>query len=224
MVAAFAAPAFAGGGNGAPSGAHYNLNIIGVEKTKTADMTDSNRHVIFVKLGSSGNVQRSNIWLTRGDFKVCDGNAFDAAYDCAGTPLNKTGAVFQLPCNTAVDADAEFACTAGVSKPYTVWARALGKPGGSATMTLCATETQDFDGDTALEEFCNTGSDVTVLERSNGKPVFQDVTTDLTLLQADIDGDTTVEKIALFADGFEDWVWYYDNQGLRLAQLRFYAQ
>ena len=37
-------------GNGAPSGAHYNLNIIGVPKDKTADMTDGSGHRIFVKL------------------------------------------------------------------------------------------------------------------------------------------------------------------------------
>lgn len=37
-------PALAG--NGAPSGPHYNLNIIGVENVKKADMTGSNRHTI----------------------------------------------------------------------------------------------------------------------------------------------------------------------------------
>lgn len=224
MVAAFAAaPAAAGGGNGAPSGAHYNLNIIGVDNPKNSTLTDSNRHTIFVDLGRNGQV-RSNIWLTQGEFKVCDGNAFDAAFDCAGNALNKTGAVFQLPCNTGVNADPEFDCSTspGFSTSYTVWARALGKPGGSADMTLCATETQDFDGDTVLEEFCNTGNNVVMLNRTKGKQTFQDVTSQLTLLQADIDGDTTLEKIALFASGFEDWVWYYDNRGLRLAQLRFY--
>src|SRR5438445_10399461 len=37
-------------GNGAPSGAHYNLNIIGVPRDKTADMTGDNGHRIFVPL------------------------------------------------------------------------------------------------------------------------------------------------------------------------------
>ena len=37
-------------GNGAPSGPHYNLNIIGVPKDKTADMTGNNGHRIFVPL------------------------------------------------------------------------------------------------------------------------------------------------------------------------------
>src|SRR5438876_12067377 len=36
--------------NGAPSGAHYNLNIIGVSKDKTATMTTGDGHRIFVQL------------------------------------------------------------------------------------------------------------------------------------------------------------------------------
>ena len=47
-----AAPVWAGGGNGAPSGAHYNLNIIGVDNPKTSTLTGSDRHTIFVALGS----------------------------------------------------------------------------------------------------------------------------------------------------------------------------
>ena len=38
------------------------------------------------------------ILLTQGPFTVCDGNAFDPAVDCNGNVINKTGAVFQLPC------------------------------------------------------------------------------------------------------------------------------
>src|SRR5262249_60391823 len=37
-------------GNGAPSGSHYTLNIIGVPKGKTADMTGNNGSRIFVLL------------------------------------------------------------------------------------------------------------------------------------------------------------------------------
>lgn len=80
-----------------PNGAHYNLNIIGVEKDKKATMTGSNRHVIFMPLKTSKKGIRSKdpadnggqveiegqIWLTPGDtFRVCDGNGFDLAYGC----------------------------------------------------------------------------------------------------------------------------------------------
>jgi hypothetical protein len=64
--------ASAASGNGAPSGAHYNLNIIGVPKGKTADMTGSNGHRIFVNL--QGNCR---INLSMGDFQVLDGNCTD---------------------------------------------------------------------------------------------------------------------------------------------------
>jgi hypothetical protein len=43
-----------GRGNGTPSGPHYNLNILGVPRDKTADMTGNNGHRIFVKLESMG--------------------------------------------------------------------------------------------------------------------------------------------------------------------------
>ena len=44
-------PAFiSGNGNGVPSGAHYDLNLIGVPQGKTADMTGDNGHRIFVPL------------------------------------------------------------------------------------------------------------------------------------------------------------------------------
>jgi len=46
-----AIPSWAGGGNGAPTGPHYNLNIIGVDNPKNSPMTGSDRHTIFVGLG-----------------------------------------------------------------------------------------------------------------------------------------------------------------------------
>src|SRR6476659_10534940 len=84
----------AAGGNGAPSGAHYNLNIIGVNKGKTAPMTGSDRHTIFVALTNSGDTH-STIYLTPGEFQVCDGNAFDSVHDCTGAEVKTTiGAMF----------------------------------------------------------------------------------------------------------------------------------
>jgi len=97
-------------GNGAPSGPHYNLNIIGVTQTKTADMTGSNGHVIFVPLD-----QKVRILLSEGDFQVLDANATDDGV-----------ATFQLP-NPDPD-------NVGTTE-YSVYVRALGKPNGSVTIT-----------------------------------------------------------------------------------------
>jgi hypothetical protein len=44
----------------------------------------------------------------------------------------------------------------------------------------------------------------------------------LTTLAADIDGDGLVERVGIFDDALQGYFWDYDNQGLRLAQLRFY--
>jgi len=206
-------PAYSQTGNGAPSGAHYNLNIIGVENPKSSSLTGSDRHTIFVALGGKNNEVTSKIYLTQGDFQVCDGNAFDAAHDCSGDQIQSQGAVFQLPCNTNVPAD--ITCVAGTtSAAYTVWARALGQPGGSATMTTCATDP------TTGEVVCSTEN--VLLSRDKGKPTFKNVTNELTSIVVSFDGGITFQRVALFAGGLEDFFWQYANRGLRLAQLRFY--
>ena len=195
-----------------PNGAHFNLNIIGVEKGKKPKMNNNDRHTIFVGLGRM-ETATTDIWLMPGDFAVCDGNGFDEAYDCEGTELpNKDGAVFQLPCNLNVEADVT--CDMGKAHAfYEVWVRALGGPQGSAWMTLCAYD--DVDATTV----CNTGDYIVSLSHA-GKPTWQDVTQELTVLN-----DTTglqQGKIALFAGDYEDWLWQYNNNGLKLASLRFY--
>ena len=211
-AAAVAAPTLAAGIN--LSGPHYNLNIIGVENPKTAPMTSWERHTIFVGLGGKNSSVTSKIYLTPGPFAVCDGNAFDPAFACDGTTVGQQGAVFQLPCDTAVPTAT--GCAEGTySAAYTIWARALGKPGGTATVTTCA-----YDDTGAL--VCSTNN--SVLSRSKGKSSFYDVTTALTTVNAcfDIAGVVTCETVSLFSPLLQDFFWQYANSGLRLLQLRFY--
>jgi len=206
-----AAPASAGGIN--LNGPHYNLNIIGVENPKSDPMTGSDRHTIFVGLGRKASVT-SNIYLVPGPFDVCDGNAFDAAHSCTGQVLANEGAVFQLPCNSAVATDT--GCAAGTySADYQIWGRALGKPGGSVNIQTCGTD------DTGAI-ICST--DNTVLTRGKGKSGFFDVTKSLTTVNAcfDVGGVLTCETISLFDPALQDYFWQYANKGLRLLQLRFY--
>src|SRR3954465_7071717 len=103
-------------GNGAPSGAHYTLNIIGVPKDKSAYFTGGSGHRIFVDLGKAGTVANTRINLSPGDFGVTDANGTD------GT------AGFRLP-NPDPDGDG--------TTSYSVYVRALGKPGGNATIQSC---------------------------------------------------------------------------------------
>jgi hypothetical protein len=210
-AAALAAPAYATG-NGAPSGPHYNLNVIGVAKGKNPPLTNSDRHTIFVGLGARDDTVESRIYLGQGDFQVCDGNAFDAAFNCAGTRIAAQGAAFQLPCNTNITT--LLPCAGGDTASYEVWARGLGTPGGRGTMTTCATDP------TTGETVCSTEN--VVLVRNSGRSTFKNVTNELTSLMADINGDGILERVALFSGGLQDFFWQFDNQGLKLTQLRFY--
>ena len=150
-------------------------------RDKKAPLTDSNRHTIFVALNSRGDVS-SKIYLVPGDdFTVCDGNVFDPAFDCAGTRIQNTGAVFMLPCNTNLDPGTDpdgkpstlIPCDDTALEPtlvYEVWARALGKPGGDAIITTCAIETVDIDNDGTLDTECSTEN--VVLVRNPRKSTF----------------------------------------------------
>ena len=168
-------------------------------------------------LGTKKDAVISNIYLTPGPFQVCDGNGFDAAYKCDGSPAVNQGAVFQLPCNTNIPAD--ITCADGTAQAsYSVWARALGQPGGSVTITTCATDP------TTLEVVCSAESTLDSLARHAGKQTFTNVTNELTSMVVSFDGGLTYQRVALFSGGLQDFFWQYANKGLRLLQLRFYAQ
>jgi hypothetical protein len=183
-------------GNGAPSGTHYNLNIIGVAKEKSADMTGGDGRRIFVSLGGNkpADPVRTKILLsqsTDGTFQVLDANGTDGQ------------ASFKLP----------------APGTYSIWARPLGKPGGESKVTTCAIDPL------TLEEICSTSNEVFL--RSGGKSSFRDVTTTLTTI--DIDDSLTevldacgATTVNLFDPCLEGYFWAYDNNGLRILQLRFY--
>ncbi len=102
-------------GNGAPSGPHYNLNIIGIEKGGSQSTT-SNGHTIFVPLWG-----HCKIDLQMGDFQVIQPNCLDG------------NALFQLPNATGTGA-------LSGDLAYSVWVRAVTSK-GSASMTTCYTDT-----------------------------------------------------------------------------------
>jgi hypothetical protein len=189
----------AGNGNGAPSGAHYNLNLIGVPSGKTAtDTSSSNGRRIFVPLSG-----RSRILLTEGPFDVLDYNGTDGE------------ASFQLP-NPDPDLDG--------TTDYSVYVRALGKPGGSAVLQSCF---EDQTGTWCAADFAG-GVEPITLGRTKGKQTFQNVTRDLLYVDVCVEFDATTgactktDQIPLFSDSTKSYLWQYDNDGLKLAQLRFY--
>ena len=125
-VVATPAVALAGTGNGAPSGAHFTLNIHGVSNSNGTSYSGNNKNDIFVPLTG-----RCTIDLAKGTpFEVLQP-------DCTkGTP-----AKFQLPTLRATTTCATYA--------YQVWVRAL-TPKGTATMRTCFTTL------TTGTTFCNT--------------------------------------------------------------------
>jgi hypothetical protein len=190
------AAALAQTGNGAPSGGHYNLNILGKRDCTPADLTGSNRHTIQVLLNGGqsaadingtlalGLDKQNKIFLQGGnDFQVLDGNACD-------------GALFQLPTN---------AC-------YQAYARALGTPFGYANVTTCAVDPTDG------VVVCSM--DTLNLNRTKGSQKFQNVTKQLTTITFVVNG--VVTTVQLFDSALFNYFWNYDNHGLRLAQIRFY--
>lgn len=215
------------GGNGAPGGPHeYQLNIIG-----TGDKNfdgDNNGRRIFVPLYG-----KAAIYLQEGDYGVIDANGTD-----------RDGATFQLP---APGYDAHLVGDPGdadVESSYSVFIRPLGKPGGWATITTCAELVDSTFAGLLPGSFVRTlnregmvegtecsieqvGSDI--LMRTKGKSSFTNVTAELTSVvfrveYLDGDGNTqTVDiRVPLFDDIMDGEYWEYDNNGLRLAQLRFY--
>ena len=151
-------------------------------------MTGNNGLRIFVPLVGSCQIR-----LAPGDFQVLDANCTDGSSD------------FNLP-NPDPDND-------GITT-YSVWARALGKPGGSSETTTCATE--PVSGDL----YCSVYSMVQV--RTKGRSSFTNVSKQLLYVYADIDGNGVLDRMPLFDDRLQNYYWQYDNNGLKNLHLRFY--
>ena len=197
MTATAAAAQKASTGNGAPSGSHFNLNIIGVAHGKNPNMAKGGGDVIFVGLGTSSDAVTTKILLSQ-------------AADSEFTVIDKNG----------TDGEASFALPAPGT--YTVWARALGTPGGQSKIATCAT----FIDPTTLTSTILCSTDNEVFVRGKGKSSFRDVTSALTTISL-VPGSAAelacgTPTVSLFATCLQDFLWQYDNNGLRLLQVRFY--
>ena len=190
MIVSIVPSVYAAAGNGAPSGAHYNLNIIGVPKEKTGGTWTNDGHRLFVPLTG-----KCNIWLQAGStFNVIDSDGTD------GSARLQLLDPYPGTTNTSV---------------YKVYVRALGKPGGSMTLTSGFVD--------ELGNYWYSLENVT-MTRNKGKSVFSDKTLELTTIYADItdDGIYNPVRYNLFDNALYDYFWSYDNNGMKLLQLRFY--
>jgi len=98
---------------------------------------------------------------------------------------------------------------------YKIFVRALGKPGGAANLTSAF-----------VDEYGNVwySLESVTLMRQKGKSVFTDRTLELTTIYVDLDGDTVPERHYLFDNELWQYFWDYDNQGLKLLQIRIYVE
>jgi len=186
-------------GNGAPSGPHYNLNIIGVSHDKNPNMNgNGSGNVIFVDLGT-----KSGVAVTT---KILLSQAADGVFEV----LDKNG----------TDGEASFSLPAPGS--YTVWARALGTPGGQSKIATCATFVDPTTGVASI--LCSTDNEVFV--RGTGKSSFRNVTSALTTITLVAGSPAQLAcgtpTVSLFDACLQDFLWQYDNNGLKLLQVRFY--
>lgn len=226
-IGLFSFNAMAQNANPCPGDKEYQVNIIGVPKDKTADMTGNKGHRIFVPLNKSEDVDRKvKIYMT-GDtdpnedglqcgnnFQVLDANATD---DDEATLL--------VPCEPIEVGDP------GIC--FDVFATGLGGPGGSADVdVVCEFDETCIDCD-IVEGTCDMGNVDFDIVRGNGKPVTEDITgvfrangcidafVDDTLC-GDDPLDIIFRNVWIFnVEQLLYYYWDYDNNGLKLMQVRF---
>ena len=204
-------------------GKHFQVNIIGVSKDKTVDMDDSNRRTIFVPLDSGGDVGRQvkiKYMVNPADnsFAVVDGNATDGE------------AVIEGPYEYCTDYVAGCYDLLG----YDVCAIALGKPGGSVIVTAECEYTKqvvDAGGTEGLECEDTLLMGSFEIERARKKPTVRDIT-DIFRAEGCLDnndsgtcdsGDLEFRNMWIFnIEELSEYMWDYDNDGLKLLQVRFY--
>ncbi len=222
ISAAMGVTGFAQVGKGL-SGAHWNLNIIGVPHDKTVpSMTDSSRHTIFVPLQSGLDVTRQvKIYYVRNtanptQFEVLDGNATDDNEATIAVPFEFCS-------------DLSTGCEELLS--FNVYAVGLGKPNGNAIVTAECTYSVDVVGGTCEDTLLLGGFQINRTNGGSNKPQRTDITDifratgclDLDASGTCNTGDLEFRNLWIFnIPQLVEYFWDYDNNGLKHMQVRFY--
>ena len=182
------------------NGAHYNLNIIGVPKGKTADMTNTSGHTIFVPLEGTVKIY----YVAGSQFQVLDRNGTDG-----------DGATVEVPSDPG-----------GTSVCYDVYATALGKPNGNALVqATCIIEGLIGTCEDALQ----LSSFTVTRSKGNPKPEnISDIFRASGCVDSNASGscdkgDTMFKNVWIFnVPQLTEYFWDYTNTDLKLMQVRFY--
>jgi len=192
VVLAFVIPGVTATGNDAMSGKHYNLNLISIKNIDQLPAKDEGNNGNRIFVNFQG---QSRILLqqnTDGIFNVIDYIA-----------SRNDPASFTLPAPENEYVNGVYDGPGA----YMVFVRVVGTPGGSGTLQTCYVE----EG----VEYCPLPGDPAIIPLYKSSK-FRDVTKVLTTVT--IDGVTS----DIFSDEYKDYLWMYDNNGLKNVQLRFY--
>ena len=213
--------ALAQNNNPCPGEKEYQVNIIGVPKTKNVNMTGGNGHRIFVPLNGV-----TKIYMT-GDTSTASGLQCGNSFYVEDANATDGSGKLVVPCDN-VNAESE-----DVGVCFDVFATPLGTPGGRAEVDVVCT----FD-ETVVETDIDEGSceDVPLgsfdfdLVRNSGAPVQKDITNFMRASGCfDTDGSGTCDQgektfnnVWIFnLEALQEYFWEYDNDGLRVAMVRF---
>ena len=212
MSICLVAPAFAGTGNGLPSGTHYTLNILGKnwDKGEYAETLlnpvvkdNDNGHRMFVKLDGKTRILLQQDTVAPYEFSVIDADGTDGK------------ASFMMPAPGDVIDTSEDQYNPDAAT-YKIFVRVL-SPSGSATITTGAYT--DLEGNVWIMSY----ESVTLDQTMRPPAKFTDVTKELTTLWVDTNTDGIADtRVPIFDARYEGYFWDYDNDGLKHVQMRFY--
>jgi len=232
-----AVPAFAAD-NGAPNGAHYNVNLIGVPKAELSNFLGgnadaSNGSTIFMPLVTSKQPRN----FRDGTCTTPDGTQTAFVDDSGPTfstqaPDGKvriyfdpnTEGRFEITDRDAVDGAARISIpvdpTDGNSVLVDLYVRVLGKPGGCAEISGYALED-------ATGLWWYAGS--ILVSRTGGKSSFVNATDIFAVHYCPVDLVTLTcsgpaASLSVFNDIFSQYFWEVNNFKARNIQMRFYKR
>src|SRR5262245_18573030 len=235
-------------GNGAPNGAHYNVNLIGVPKAELTNFLKGNSETsngasIFMPLVTSKyprNFDVATATCTTPDGKqtyFADETGQTGDKFSTEAPDGKvriyfdpnTDGIFDITDRDAVDGQARIPIPIdendGNKVLVDLYVRVLGKPGGCAEISGYALE-EDIGG-TTTDLWWYAGS--ILVSRTGGKSSFVEATDIFEVDYCSVD-PTTLEclddpvSISVFSDLFSEYFWEVNNFKAHLIQMRFYKR
>ncbi len=182
-------------GDNKPSGNHYSLNLVGVPDDKYDNFYDDEKseESIYVGLGGNSKVMVRKTTQDEG-FGIINANGLEDR------------ALFQLPTSSETE--------------YQLFVRPLGIP---------RAESQPHDVDPSTnEDIASMGA--SILVRKDGADRDADIASKLSTVNVaaeDLNGDDVIDELdiatyKIFDEVLEGYLWEYNDEGLKVSQLRFY--